>query len=85
MIQVAMIGDVYQILPDRIALSHIMRIALTGNIDVSIMQNKRHPVTGEYSYKCDCSFAADVSTYARHECEHSAMVLCESNKRNRES
>ena len=49
------------------------------------VRNNRHPVTGEYSYKCDCSFAADVSSYAGHECEHSATVLCESNKRNRES
>lgn len=41
-----------------------------------VKNNKKDSYTGQYGYHCDCSSAADISSYAGHECEHSATVIC---------
>jgi hypothetical protein len=38
--------------------------------------NVKDPITNEYKYRCDCSFAADISKYAGHQCEYSATATC---------
>jgi hypothetical protein len=41
-----------------------------------VKNDRKDPVTGEYGYRCDCSFAESVSKVAGHECEHSATEIC---------
>lgn len=41
-----------------------------------VRNNKIDPVTNEYGYSCDCSFAAEISHFAGYECEHSSTQFC---------
>lgn len=41
-----------------------------------VQNNEKDSFTGKYEYHCDCSYAAEISSYAGHECEHSATVIC---------
>jgi len=41
-----------------------------------VKNNKKDSYTGHYDYHCDCSYAAGISSYAGHECEHSSTVIC---------
>lgn len=42
-----------------------------------VRNNKLDPVTNDYQWHCDCSNASSHSSYAGHECEHSATITCE--------
>mmetsp|Transcript_12801 Transcript_12801/g.24024 ORF Transcript_12801/g.24024 Transcript_12801/m.24024 type:complete len:259 (+) Transcript_12801:119-895(+) len=44
-----------------------------------VRNNRKDSITGEYGYRCDCSFAESVSKVAGHECEYSATEICKSN------
>lgn len=41
-----------------------------------VKNSKRDMVTAQYGYSCDCSFAAEISQYAGHECEYSSTSSC---------
>jgi len=41
-----------------------------------VKNNRKDSYTGNYDYHCDCSYAAEVSSYAGHECEHSSTIIC---------
>ena len=42
-----------------------------------VRNNKKDPVTNEYGYSCDCSYAAGISHFAGYECEHSSTEFCQ--------
>lgn len=48
------------------------------NNSLCVKNKTPNPVTGEYGYSCDCSFAESVSVVAGHECEYSATEICSS-------
>lgn len=50
------------------------------NGSICVKNNKSDPVTKTYRYHCDCKPAYGVSSYAGHQCEHSATMVCEANK-----